>query len=226
VEKRLLVVLPLARGIVRPGRAVRRILARLPQAQLLILDERRGALPETDELPRDQRITHVACRGRGLELAYADGLRYAQRHGFAGALTLEIDGRGGVDPRGLQPLAQALGSADLLLGVRGPQNPSSWIDPRSWQTHFIGLATKLLLGRRLADPATPFRLYGTAALKLLAEPPYEERSFQLVALARVLRGGLEVREIAVPAIRRGSVWSALQGASALLRLRRSPRPSA
>ena len=221
--EQLLVVLPLGPAAVRPARAVRRILARLPQARVLILDERRRAIPESDELPQGPRVTRVACRGRGLELAHIDGLRYADRHGFTAVITLEVDGR--IDPRALWPLADSLGSGDLILGVRGPHHRRSWFDPRSWPVRFIRLATKLFLGRRLADPTTPFRLYGRAAIELLSAPPHEQReSFQLASLLRIMRAGLEVREVAIPTIRRRAIRSVFQGGIVLLRLRRSPAP--
>lgn len=214
-----MVVVPVSPATSRPARAVKRILARLPEARVLVLDQRRSAIHAADPIPEDPRVTRVSGRGRGSELAQLDGLRYAFEHDFAGALTVEVDGR--IDPRGLRPLAESRLDGELLLGIRGPHRPFSWIDPRSWPVGLIGMVSRWTLGAALVDPATPFRLYGRRALALVSEPPQAApANFQLGSLKRILAAGLRVQEIPLPASRRSLLRSALLSSLALLRLRK------
>ncbi len=123
--------------------------------------------------------------------AMQTGLRYALRHGFRIAVTLDADGQH--DPAGIGDLLQPLdaGQADVAIGAF-PERASR-ARRLAWR-YF-----RLLTGLKLADITSGFRAYNHAAIGVLAAPEASLLDYQDVGVLLILRRqGLRTVEVPVP----------------------------
>lgn len=123
--------------------------------------------------------------------AMQTGLRYALRHGFRVAVTLDADGQH--EPAGIGDLLQPLdaGQADVAIGAF-PERASR-ARRLAWR-YF-----RLLTGLKLEDITSGFRAYNHAALAALAAPEASLLDYQDVGVLLILRRqGLRTVEVPVP----------------------------
>lgn len=123
--------------------------------------------------------------------AMQTGLRYALRHGFRVAVTLDADGQH--EPAGIGDLLQPLdaGQADVAIGAF-PERASR-ARRLAWR-YF-----RLLTGLKLEDITSGFRAYNHAAIAALAAPEASLLDYQDVGVLLILRRqGLRTVEVPVP----------------------------
>lgn len=154
----------------------------------------------------------VLCKNLGIGGAVQSGLRLAYREGFDFAA--QIDGDGQHPPSELRRLldpARGPGAPDLIVGTRYREHASSF---RSTPLRRLGSAwlrmVLRLVGVRVTDPTSGFRLYGPRALGLFDETyPYDFPEPESLAVARA--AGLAIAEVPVTMRERQGGRSSISG---------------
>lgn len=138
------------------------------------------------------------CRNLGIGGAVQTGLRLAQREGFDCAV--QMDGDGQHPPSELAKLLIALDvepKPDIVIGSR-------YLLRQGFQSTLmrrIGIlwlraVLRLVVGSRVTDPTSGYRLYGTRALRLFAQSyPHDYPEPEALVLAKA--AGLHVVEVPV-----------------------------
>ena len=133
--------------------------------------------------------------GLGAWGASQAGIRYAQRHGYAGVLTLDADGQH--LPESLPALfaAQARNGANVVIGTcPGRLSRAKRI---AWRY------LRMLTGLGLADFTSGLRLYDASAIEILAGPAASLLDYQDVGVLMLLaKHGLIIEETPVPMLPR------------------------
>jgi dolichol-phosphate mannosyltransferase len=109
-----------------------------------------------------------------------------------------MDADGSHEPEALGALIMRLRDADLVIGSRVVPGGSAegWAARRTLLSRLASAYCRILLGWRLTDPTSGFRVLGPRALAALAETPIRSEgfAFQIEVAYRVLRAGLRVVE--------------------------------
>lgn len=151
-------------------------------------------------------------RNLGIGGAVQSGIRLAHREGFDFAA--QIDGDGQHPPAELRRLlepARGAGAPDLVVGTRYRERTNGF---RSTVLRRLGSAwLRLILrlvGVRVSDPTSGFRLYGPRALRLFEETyPYDYPEPESLAVARA--AGLAIAEVPVTMRERQGGRSSIAG---------------
>lgn len=154
----------------------------------------------------------VLCRNLGIGGAVQSGLRLAHREGFDFAA--QIDGDGQHPPSELRRLLEPTrdpGAPDLIVGTRYREQANNF---RSTPLRRLGSAwlrkVLRLVGVRVTDPTSGFRLYGPRALALFDETyPYDFPEPESLAVARA--AGLVIAEVPVTMRERQGGRSSISG---------------
>ncbi|MFO7640397.1 MAG: glycosyltransferase family 2 protein [Candidatus Competibacteraceae bacterium] len=123
--------------------------------------------------------------------AIQTGLRYALRHGYRVAVTLDADGQH--EPASIGALLQPLRAAQADVVIGAFPERASRARRLAWR-YF-----RLLTGLKLEDITSGFRAYNHAALATLAAPEASLLDYQDVGVLLILRRqGLRTVEVPVP----------------------------
>lgn len=181
--------------------------------EAVVVDD--GSVDRTTEIARagGARVLRL-CGNLGIGGAVQAGLRLACREGFDYAV--QIDGDGQHPPAELSRLLEAAGRddhPDLVVGTRYHDEKTfrSTVLRRlgSWWLRVI----LRVVGVRVTDPTSGFRLYGARALKLFDETyPYDFPEPESLAVARA--AGLRIAEVPVKMRERQGGSSSIFGFSA------------
>ncbi len=175
--------------------------------EAVVVDD--GSSDRTQEVARANgaRVLRL-CRNLGIGGAVQAGLQLAHREGFDAAV--QIDGDGQHPPAELSRLLDAP-HADLIVGTRyreGTHGFRSTVLRRLGSSWLRGILR--LVGVRVSDPTSGFRLYGPRALRLFAESyPYDFPEPESLAMARA--AGLTVTEVSVTMRERQGGRSSISG---------------
>jgi dolichol-phosphate mannosyltransferase len=182
----------------------RELFAHVPDAHLLVVDDASpdgtGAL--ADELAReDPRVAVLHRRAKlGLGSAYIEGFRWALERPYAAVAEMDADlSHSAADlPRLLSALSDG---ADVALGSRNVPGGGvvGWGPLRHLVSKGGSLYARALLGVRVADMTTGFKVYRRRALiaidcETLRSNGY---SFQIETTYRALQAGLAVTEVPI-----------------------------
>lgn len=185
-----------------------------PDGTGAIADELAGADPAI-------RVVHRAAKA-GLGAAYLHGFQVALDAGYD--VIGEMDADGSHQPEQLERLLVALEDADLVIGSRWVPGGSvvNWPLRRELLSRGGNLYVRLLLGVRVHDATAGFRLFRRHALEKVDLSSVQSTGyvFQTDLVARVLRAGLEVREVPIEFVERVRGDSKMSGAVAAESLRR------
>jgi dolichol-phosphate mannosyltransferase len=115
---------------------------------------------------RNSRLKVLHRPGKtGLRSAYLAGIRHVLAAGTDAVLQMDADLSH--DPRKIPELAAALGSADVVLGSRyipGGSLDDEWSRWRRGLSSFGNLYARTILGIKMTDVTTGFRLWRTSTL--------------------------------------------------------------
>jgi dolichol-phosphate mannosyltransferase len=177
---------------------------RLPEAQLLVIDD--GSPDGTGDVAdriaaRDQRVTVVHRPGKqGLGTAYLLGFRHAITHGYD--YVFEMDSDFSHDPGALPDLLRAArAGADLVIGSRWVEGGATvnWGVQRRLISRGGSLYARTILGVGVRDLTSGFKCFRRETLERmdLGLVRSEGYSFQIEMTYRVLQAGLSVTEVPI-----------------------------
>lgn len=157
-----------------------------------------------DDASRDETSTAARAAGaQTLRLSFGlgawgatqTGIRYAQRNGHAGVVTLDADGQH--EPASLPALfeMQRQSGANVVVGT--------CVERLSRAKRVAWLYLRTLTGLRTADFTSGLRLYDARAMAILAGPEASLLDYQDVGVLMLLaKNGLRIEETPVPMLPR------------------------
>jgi glycosyltransferase involved in cell wall biosynthesis len=155
------------------------------------------------------------CRNLGIGGAVQVGLRAALREGFDCAVQIDGDGQHPASELSklLAPLSEPT-PPDLVIGTRyqaGEGFRSTAL--RRFGSRWLRLLLRVIIGQRVTDPTSGYRVYGPRALRLFDETyPYDYPEPEALAIAAAAR--LLVREVPVQMRERQHGRSSISGLAA------------
>jgi dolichol-phosphate mannosyltransferase len=183
---------------------VRRVLAAIPEAHVLVVDDASpdgtGAL--ADALAAEDRRVRVIHRPgkRGLGTAYLEGFRYALAGDYD--VAFEMDADLSHDPAHFPAFFRALeAGADVVVGSRNV--PGGGVEGWGIGRHALSkggsLYARAILGVPVRDLTTGFKAYTRRALAVIDIDAIRSNgyAFQIETTYRALRCGLQVVEVPI-----------------------------
>jgi dolichol-phosphate mannosyltransferase len=147
-------------------------------------------------------VLHRASK-QGLGPAYIEGFRYAFTNNYDSVV--EMDADGSHQASDLPRLLEANREVDLVIGSRWIAGGSvqNWPYSRLFLSKFGNLYARLMLGTRIFDMTSGFRVYKSEFLKKLISSPVSSQgySFQVELAYRASKTGV-VREVPITFIER------------------------
>lgn len=207
--QRTLVIVPTYNEIASLGSTVSRVLAALPLAHVLIVDDSSpdgtGAL--ADRLASESPRVHVLHRAQkhGLGAAYIAGFEWALTRDFE--VIVEFDADGSHLPEQLPALLTALTpDTSLVIGTRWM--PGGAVHNWPWYRRFISRSAtryaRFALRSRLRDVTSGMRAFRASALKRIDVKRVSAHGYCFqIELAWILEhGGLGVSEVPIDFVER------------------------
>jgi dolichol-phosphate mannosyltransferase len=179
------------------------VLAGRPGATILVVDD--NSPDGTGQLAgalaaEDPRIRVLHRQGKeGLGAAYADGFRYALRHGATHVVQMDADLSH--DPAAVADLLDAAQEADVVIGSRyvpGGSTPD-WPTGRRLLSRGGSLYARLVLGLAVRDLTGGFKCWRAPALAaaIADNPTLQGYGFQIELTHRALRAGFRAAEVPI-----------------------------
>jgi glycosyltransferase involved in cell wall biosynthesis len=183
------------------------VLAQKPDIEVLVVDDSSpdgtGSIVE-DAFTNQPRV-HLLTRKQkqGLGLAYLDGFHWAFSQGFE--FVVEMDADGSHLASDLPLLLGASSTADLVIGSRWIEGGEvkNWPWFRKLVSRFGNRYAKAMLGTKILDMTSGFRVYRAKFLKQLISEPVSSHgySFQVELAYRASNAGL-VSEVPITFVER------------------------
>ncbi len=202
-----LVVMPTFNEAKSLGSTIEGLLNTLPYVEILVVDDdsKDGTSEIADSLALKHKGVSVLHRPakQGLGPAYIEGFRYAISKGYQ--LICEMDADGSHQAIDLSRMLAAAPETDLVIGSRWIAGGSvqNWPVSRLALSRFGNLYARLMLGTRIFDMTSGFRVYKSEFLEKLISSPVSSQgySFQVELAFRASRIGV-VKEVPIAFIER------------------------
>jgi glycosyltransferase involved in cell wall biosynthesis len=189
---------------------IRAIDAHAPEFDVLVVDD--GSTDSTAELARAAGARVVrAPFNLGIGGAVQTGFVFAREHGYR--FMVQVDADGQHDPREIRTLSEAMDantSVDVVCGSRFLDPNRDYLAPISRRTgiHIFAFLLSRLVGERVTDPTSGFRLYNRRAINLFARDyPHDYPEVEAVLMLHHHR--LRMREVPVRMLARGGGASSI-----------------
>jgi dolichol-phosphate mannosyltransferase len=200
---RVLVVLPTYNEIPNVERMLRALREAAPEADVLVVDDASPDGTADAAAAVGEELGRVSVMRRQAK----NGLGGAYRAGFAWGLErdydrfVEIDCDFSHDPRALPTLLEAARNYDVVIGsryVKGGTIPS-WSIPRLWLSRGGNQYASLMLGLKVEDSTSGYRVYSRAALEKIgyATVTADGYGFQIEMTYRARLGGASIVEVPI-----------------------------
>jgi glycosyltransferase involved in cell wall biosynthesis len=211
-----LAVVPAYNEAATVGTVVRAIREHMPAFDVLVVDD--GSTDETRRIAADAgaRVLHHPFN-LGIGGAVQSGFFYALEHGYD--YMVQVDGDGQHDPREIARLVAAMDAdytVDMVCGSRFISDDHKYPAPVSRRTgiHIFAFIVSRLVGQRVSDPTSGFRLYNRRAIALFARDyPHDYPEVEAVLMLHVHR--LRMREVPVRMFQRGGGISSISSGKSL-----------
>ena len=201
------------------GKVIADIHAELPEYDVLVIDD--GSTDGTADVARQAGARVVSLPfNLGIGGAVQTGFRYAQENGYQ--FIVQIDGDGQHDPAEVRKLERTMArrpEMDMVCGsrfLRGSTDQPEYPAPISRRTgiHMFAFLLRRIVGPKISDPPSGFRLYNRRAIALFARD-YPHDYPEVEALLMLHHHRLEMCETRVRMfVRGGGVSSISAGKSA------------
>jgi glycosyltransferase involved in cell wall biosynthesis len=180
-----------------------------PEFDTLVIDD--GSTDDTDALASGAGATVLKLPFNvGIGGAVQTGFVYAREHGYD--FLAQVDADGQHDTMELERLIDAMeeDAADMVCGSRFLTNDYRYPAPISRRTgiHIFAFLLSRIVGTRVSDPTSGFRLYSRRAIELFARDyPHDYPEVEAVLILHHHR--LRMREIPVKMYTRGGGTSSI-----------------
>lgn len=197
-DSRLLVVMPAYNEQAALPAVLAEVERTLPDVDVLVVSD--GSTDDTAGVARRAGVTVLELPfNLGVGGAMRAGFKFARLHGYQQVVQLDADGQH--DPAEVATLRQtrAERAADLVIGARFA-GTGEYVQrgPRRWAMRLIAAILSSMLGTRLTDATSGFKLLGPRAIALFAEDyPAEYLGDTVEALVIAHRAGLRIEQVGV-----------------------------
>jgi glycosyltransferase involved in cell wall biosynthesis len=198
------------------GRVVRAIQDKAPGFDVVVIDD--GSTDGTaDEAAAAGAKVIRHPFNLGIGGAVQSGFFYALDHGYD--YMVQVDGDGQHDPAEIGRLRECMNAdytVDMVCGSRFLSEDQQYPAPISRRTgiHIFAFIVSRLVGQRVSDPTSGFRLYNRRAIALFARDyPHDYPEVEAVLMLHVHR--LRMREIPVRMFQRGGGSSSISSGKSL-----------
>ena len=186
------------------ARVVHSIREHAPEFDVLVIDD--GSTDATA-----QNAHHAGAQvlrhpfNLGIGGAVQSGFAYALENGYR--RMIQVDGDGQHDPSEIRRLMEAMDedpNVDMICGSRFMTRDCDYVAPISRRTgiHIFAFLLSRIVGQRVTDPTSGFRLYNRRAIGLFARDyPHDYPEVEAVLMVHFHR--LRMREMAVRMFQRG-----------------------
>jgi glycosyltransferase involved in cell wall biosynthesis len=205
-----LAVVPAYNESATVARVVRAIHSAAPSYDVLVVDD--GSTDDTGRIAAARGATVVRTPfNLGIGGAVQTGFTYALEHGYDYMVQVDADGQH--DPREIRRLHAAVQqdpTIDMVCGSRFISADLRYPAPISRRTgiHIFAFLLSRLIGQRVTDPTSGFRLYNRRAIALFARDyPHDYPEVEAVLMLHHHR--LRMHEVPVRMYRRGGGLSSI-----------------
>jgi glycosyltransferase involved in cell wall biosynthesis len=211
-HKRKLAVVPAYNEATCVGKVVRELHASAPDFDVLVVDD--GSTDNTPAVAREagaRVLSHPFNLGIGG--AVQTGFTYAQQQGYD--YLVQVDGDLQHDPAEIGRLEHAMAEhdVDMVCGSRFLDDDHKYPAPVSRRTgiHLFAFMLSRIVGGRVSDPTSGFRLYNRRAIGVFARDyPHDYPEVEAVLMVHAHR--LRMCEVPVRMYQRGGGVSSINGA--------------
>jgi glycosyltransferase involved in cell wall biosynthesis len=209
-ERPYLAVVPAYNEADTVGRVVRALHEQCPDFDVLVIDD--GSTDPTAEVAAGSgaRVLKLPFN-LGIGGAVQSGFKFAEEHGYE--RMIQVDGDGQHDPAEIRHLMQAMDddpSMDMICGSRFLSPDLRYPSPISRRTgiHIFAFLLSRIVGQRVSDPTSGFRLCNRTAIQLFARDyPHDYPEVEAVLMLHFHR--LRMKEIPVRMFERGGGVSSI-----------------
>jgi len=183
---------------------------RAPRFDVVVIDD--GSTDDTAQRAREAGAGVIRLPfNLGIGGAVQTGFVYAREHGYD--YMAQVDGDGQHEAAELETLVRALEAnpgLDVVCGSRFLSPESSYSAPISRRTgiHLFAFVLSRILGQRITDPTSGFRLYNRRAISLFARD-YPHDYPEVEAVLMLYANRLRLAEVSVRMHLRGSGRSSI-----------------
>lgn len=192
------------------GKVVRSLHAQAPLFDVIVIDD--GSTDDTAARAAAAGAEVVTLPfNLGIGGAVQTGFQYALENGYE--YMAQVDGDGQHEPAELSKLLERVGSdpsLDVVCGSRFVHSESEYLAPISRRTgiHVFAFALSKILGQRVTDPTSGFRLYNRRAIRQFARDyPQDYPEVEAVLMMHAHR--LRMAEVPVKMHQRGGGQSSI-----------------
>jgi glycosyltransferase involved in cell wall biosynthesis len=205
-----LAVVPAYNEAATVGHVVQSIHSEAPQFDVVVIDD--GSTDETRRVARRAGAAVVRMPfNLGIGGAVQAGFQYALDHDYD--FVVQVDGDGQHCPEEIHKLVAAMEaepSLDIVCGSRFLSDEHVYPAPISRRTgiHLFAFLLSKIVGQRISDPTSGFRLYNRRGIALFARDyPHDYPEVEAVLMIHFHR--LRMKEIPVRMLQRGGGVSSI-----------------
>jgi glycosyltransferase involved in cell wall biosynthesis len=209
---RKLAVVPAYNEATCVGKVVRELHRAAPDFDVLVVDD--GSTDNTPAVAREAGARVVSHPfNLGIGGAVQTGFTFAQQHGYE--YLVQVDGDLQHDPAEIGRLEHAMAEhdVDMACGSRFLNDDHKYPAPVSRRTgiHLFAFMLSRIVGERVSDPTSGFRLYNRRAIGVFARDyPHDYPEVEAVLMVHAHR--LRMCEVPVRMYQRGGGVSSIGGA--------------
>ncbi|HWT94624.1 MAG TPA: glycosyltransferase family 2 protein [Solirubrobacteraceae bacterium] len=209
-QARTLVIVPAYNEAETVGNVVASLHAVRPQVDVVVLDDGSTDATSTEAERAGATVLRLPFN-LGIGGAVQTGFQYARANDYD--FMIQVDADGQHDPDMIDRLFQALEEreADVVVGSRFLSDDFEYPAPISRRTgiHIFAFLLSRIVGQRVSDPTSGFRLYNRRAIALFARDyPHDYPEVEAVLMLHFHR--LTMREIPVRMYERGGGVSSIR----------------